>query len=156
MSQLELLITWSSFRAFHKFIAKQVEQRRITLQDTNDIQDQANTFFRHSDLRNSTRQAWTGHGHEFWIRFNISAVVRHLLASRASRHSEPNAFGTKVLVPTSLLIDAWRILLADYHDKVVAEILAFGWPINRAITSFLYIAKSPFSNPVQFPCARIH
>ena len=62
LSQLELLMTksisytWSSVRAFHKFIAKQVEQRRIMWQDTKDIQDQANTFFRHSDLRNSTRQ----------------------------------------------------------------------------------------------------
>lgn len=65
LSQLELLMTksisytWSSVRAFHKFIAKQVEQRRITWQDTKDIQDQANTFFRHSDLRNSTRQEAT-------------------------------------------------------------------------------------------------
>lgn len=62
LSQLELLMTksisytWSSIRAFHKFIAKQVEQRRIAWQDTKDIQDQANTFFRDSDLRNSTRQ----------------------------------------------------------------------------------------------------
>ena len=62
LSQLELLMTksisytWSSVRAFHKFIAKQVEQRRITWQDTKDIQDQANTFFRHSDLRHFTRQ----------------------------------------------------------------------------------------------------
>lgn len=80
-----------------------------------------------NDLDHSNVLTRTRHGHEFWTSFNISMVVRHLLASR---HPEPNAFGAKVLVPMSLLIDAWRILLADYHDNVVAEFLAFGWPIN--------------------------
>ena len=45
--------SWVSVRAFHKFIAKQVEQRPLDLQDFKSIQDQATTFFRHSDLRTS-------------------------------------------------------------------------------------------------------
>ena len=71
-------------------------------------------------------------------------MVRHLLASR---HPEPNAFGAKVFVPTSLLIDTWRILLADYHDNVVAEFLAFGWPINYTAPSL------PFSTSHNHPSA---
>lgn len=57
----ELLMTksisysWSSIGKFHKFIAKQVEQRRITWQGIKDIQDQAATFFRHWDLCNLAR-----------------------------------------------------------------------------------------------------
>ena len=60
MALLELLMikaisySWSSVRAFHKFFAKQVEQRRLEWHDTKSINDQAATFFRHSDLRSSS------------------------------------------------------------------------------------------------------
>ena len=37
--------SWSSVRAFHKFVAKQVEQRRLEWQDSKVINDQAATFF---------------------------------------------------------------------------------------------------------------
>lgn len=56
---LELLMikaisySWSSVRAFHKFVAKQVEQPRLEWHDTKAISDQAATFFCHSDLRSS-------------------------------------------------------------------------------------------------------
>ena len=59
LAHLELLLTkaisysWISVRGFHKFIAKQVEQHRLEWQDFKSIQDQATTFFRHSDLRNT-------------------------------------------------------------------------------------------------------
>ena len=60
LAHLELLMikaisySWSSVRAFHKFVAKQVEQRRLEWHDTKAINDQAATFFRHSDLRSSS------------------------------------------------------------------------------------------------------
>ena len=60
LAHLELLMikaisySWSSVRAFHKFVAKQVEQRRLEWQDSKAINDQAATFFRHSDLRSSS------------------------------------------------------------------------------------------------------
>ena len=44
--------------------------------------------------------------------------------------SQPNAFGAKVLVPTSLLLANWRTLLSNYHDKTVIDFLSYGWPIN--------------------------
>lgn len=44
--------SWVSICAFHKFIAKQVE-RHLDWQDLKSVQDQATTFFRHSELRNS-------------------------------------------------------------------------------------------------------
>ena len=59
--------------------------------------------------------------------FKISAVVRRLLASR---HQHPNAFGAKVLVPTSLLLSNWISLLSNYHDNIVIDFLSYGWPIN--------------------------
>lgn len=194
LAHLELLMiksisySWTSVRAFHKFVAKQVEQRRLEWQDSKAINDQAATFFRHSDLRSPAShievphqasttnsrssssttsptqpafkpstgpkacKAWNytgacdcdkqdsaicsehhrcrvckadhpmlhcpkrctpilaqwlsalpdsntfssssqnGQGHDS---FNISAVVRYLLASR---HAQPNAFGAKVIV----------------------------------------------------------
>ena len=46
--------SWSSVRAFHKFVAKQVEQRRLEWQDSKAINYQAATFFRHSDLRSAS------------------------------------------------------------------------------------------------------
>ena len=47
-----IIYSWVRVRAFHTFIAKQVEQRRLDWQDLKAIQDKATTFFRHSDLRN--------------------------------------------------------------------------------------------------------
>ena len=44
--------SWVSIQTFHKFIAQQVEQRRLGWQDLKSIQDQAMTFFHHSGLRN--------------------------------------------------------------------------------------------------------
>ena len=53
---------WVSVCAFHKFIAKQVEQRPLDWQDFKSIQDQATTFFRHSDLRTSRQCTAEGAG----------------------------------------------------------------------------------------------
>ena len=56
LAHLELLMikaisySWSSVLAFHKFVAKQVEQRHLEWQDSKAINDQAATFFRHLDL----------------------------------------------------------------------------------------------------------
>ena len=214
LAHLELLTikaisySWVSVPAFHKFIAKQLEQRRLDWQDFKSIQDQATTFFRHSDLRTSRQRtaedarlssntassgnhspavtpsitkacrAWNysgvcdcdqqdadaykehhgcrvckadhpmlhsakrrttipsqlqlfdnathsatsltrnGHGHES---FNTSAVLRHLIASR---HNQPNAFGAKLLVPSSLLLPNWRTLLSNYSDNIVVDFLS--------------------------------
>lgn len=65
-----------------------------------------------------------GNGHEH---FKNSAVVRHLIASRLQ---QPNAFGAKVLVSTSLLLSNWRTLLSNYHDNIVIDFLSYGWPVN--------------------------
>ena len=48
----------------------------------------------------------------------------------ASCHNQPNAFGVKLLVPTSLLLTNWRTLLSNYSDKIVVDFLPYGWPIN--------------------------
>ena len=46
--------SWSSVRAFHKFVAKQVEQRRLEWQDSKAINDQGATFFPPFDLRSAS------------------------------------------------------------------------------------------------------
>ena len=57
LCHLELLMikgisyTWSSVRLFHAHIAKQVELYRLEWSNTSEIRDRANTFFKHSDLR---------------------------------------------------------------------------------------------------------
>ena len=50
--------------------------------------------------------------------------------SLRAMHSQPNAFGAKVLVPTALLLSNWKILLSNYQDKMVIDFLSYGWPIN--------------------------
>ena len=54
-------------------------------------------------------------------------VVRHLIASR---HNQPNAFSTKLLVPTSLLLPNWRTLPSNYANNIVLDFLSYGWPID--------------------------
>ena len=60
LAHLELLMikaisySWSSVHAFHKFVSKQVEQQRLEWHDTKAINNQASTFFCHSDLRSSS------------------------------------------------------------------------------------------------------
>ena len=71
-----------------------------------------------------------GLGHET---FNTSAVTRHLIASR---HNQPNAFGAKLLVPTSLLLPNWKTLLSNYLDSIVVDFLSYGWPINYTAPTF--------------------
>ena len=56
-----------------------------------------------------------------------SAIIRHILASRSD---QPNAFGEKIPVPTALNVHMWDHLLRHYDDKIVAEFLKYGWPIN--------------------------
>ena len=55
--------------------------------------------------------------------FNISAVIRHILASPSD---SPNAFGSKIVVHTALKINMWKDLLLDYHDKITVEFLKYG------------------------------
>ena len=75
LAHLELLtikaISYSrvSVRAFHKFIAKQVEQRCLDWQDFKSIQDQATTFFCHSDLRTSRQRTAEG----AWLSSNTAS-----------------------------------------------------------------------------------
>lgn len=61
----------------------------------------------------------------------------------------------KVLVPTSLLLSNWRVLLSNYHDKMVTNFLSYGWPINytaptRPISSLHnHPSASQFASHVQ-------
>jgi len=60
LAHLELLMikaisySWSSVRAFHKFVAKQVEQRHLEWHNTKAINNQAATIFCHSDRQSSS------------------------------------------------------------------------------------------------------
>ena len=69
---------------------------------------------------------------------DTSAIIRHILASRSA---QPNAFGAKIPVPTALKVHMWAHLLRHYDDKIVAEFLKYGWPINYSSH------QSPLSTP---------
>ena len=75
---------------------------------------------------------------------NVSAVIRHILASRSD---SPNASGSKIPVYTALKINMWEDLLLDYHDKIVVEFLKHGWPINYSAS------QSPHSTMRNHPSA---
>lgn len=94
----------------------------------NDLQDtrsrtetSSNCFVRPTALNNDT-----------------PAIIRHILASRSD---QPNAFGEKIPVPTALKVHMWAHLLRHYDDKIVAEFLKYGWPINYSSH------QSPLSTP---------
>ena len=75
-------------------------------------------------------------------RSNVSAVIRHILASQSD---SPNAFGSKIPVYTALKINRWEDLLLDYHDKIVVEYLKYGWSINYCAS------QSPHSTMCNHP-----
>ena len=58
---------------------------------------------------------------------DTSAIICHILASRSA---QPNTFGAKIPVPTALKVHMSAHLLRHYDDKIVAEFLKYGWPIN--------------------------
>ena len=41
-----------------------------------------------------------------------------------------NYAGLRIPIQSPLKISAWRTRLHDYHDKIVADFLEFGWPVN--------------------------
>ena len=63
LNYLELLMlkassySWSSVRAFHSHIARQIELWRLEWTSSDEIRDKAVTFFKHSDLRSSQHNA---------------------------------------------------------------------------------------------------
>ena len=67
---------------------------------------------------------------------DTSAIIRHILASRSA---QPNAFGAKIPVPTALKVHMWAHLLRHYDDKIVAEFLKYGWPINYSSINRHYL-----------------
>lgn len=69
----------------------------------------------------------------------------------ASANSSPNAFGSRVPVPTSLNIAAWESYLGDYVDKVVVDFLAFGWPINYSSLSSPQSSDTNHGSALQYP-----
>ena len=70
---------------------------------------------------------------------DTSAIIRHILASRSA---QPNAFGTKIPLPTALKVHMWAHLLRHYDDKIVVEFLKNRWPINYSSH------QSPLSTPL--------
>ena len=63
---------------------------------------------------------------------SISAVIRHIIGSK---HTQPNAFDARIVVPSRLNLPAWQAGLTNYHDSEVALFLAHGWPVNYCLLS---------------------
>ena len=42
----------------------------------------------------------------------------------------PNHLGARIPIPSPLRMDAWRQLLANYHDEQVCDLLEFGFPVG--------------------------
>ena len=79
---------------------------------------------------------------------NVSAVIRHILASRSD---SPNAFGSKIPVYTALKINGWEDLLLGYHDKIVVEFLNYGWPINYCASQSPHFTMCNHPSALAFP-----
>ena len=79
---------------------------------------------------------------------NDSAVTRHILASRSD---SPNAFGSKLPVYTALKINRWEDLLLDYHDKILVDVLKYGWPINYRASQCPHSTMCNHPSALAFP-----
>lgn len=42
----------------------------------------------------------------------------------------PNYLGAKIRVPSCLNIQQWRVVLSDYHDRDLCDLLDYGWPVG--------------------------
>ena len=52
---------------------------------------------------------------------SISAAIRHIICGK---HTRPNAFGARIVVPSRLNLPAWQAGLTNYRDHDVALFLA--------------------------------
>lgn len=78
---------------------------------------------------------------------SISAVIRHVICSK---HTQPNAFGTRIVVPSCLNLPAWQACLTNYHDSDVVLFLARGWPGNNCLSSDPAFFDSNHSSAINF------
>lgn len=42
----------------------------------------------------------------------------------------PNYLGARIYVPSALNVEQWRVVLIDYHDRDLCDLLEFGWPVG--------------------------
>ena len=59
---------------------------------------------------------------------DVATCVKIYNAVRQSQI--PNYLGVKLPLPSGLLIPEWRRRLVGYHDELLCDYLAYGWPIN--------------------------
>jgi len=78
---------------------------------------------------------------------SISAVIRHIIYNK---HTQPNAFGARIVVPSRLNLPAWQAGLTDYHDSEVALFLTHGWPVNYCLSSDPIPVDTNHSSAVNF------
>ena len=78
---------------------------------------------------------------------SISAVIRHIICSK---HTRPNAFGTRIVVPSSLNLPAWQAGLTNYHYSNITLLLAYGWPANYCSSSDPAPFNSNHSSAINF------
>lgn len=72
------------------------------------------------------------------------------LYNNIKRCGLPNFLGAKIPICSALNLNAWRLKLAQYHDKEICTFLEFGWPVGyHSITP-------PSSAEVNHPSATCH
>ena len=64
-----------------------------------------------------------------------------------------NAFGACIPVPSKLNLPLWKSALDNYSDRIVADFLVFGWPINYRSDAFPAPSSSNHSSADRFPDA---
>ena len=85
--------------------------------------------------------------HNLSASHSISAVIRLIICRK---HTRPNAFGARIVVPSRLNLPAWQAGLINYHDPDVAVFLAHGWPVNYCSSSDPELSDSNHSSAVNF------
>ena len=121
--------SWVSVCAFHKFITKQAEQRRLDSQDFKSIQYQATTLLRHSDLQSSRQRTAEGAR----LSSNTASSGNH---SQAVTPSFPRLVELEIMSAFATVISKMLMLIRNIIDAECARLIILCYTVLNVICQF--------------------
>ena len=112
-------------------------------------------------FRDNTRQVSSRlsgqHSSEFTFSPCLSSIIARDFSMFLDLHrvvavtEQPNYQLARVPVPSVLNIALWRVLLQEYHDRIICDFLEFGWPIGYASHTLPFFDLRTHRGALQFP-----
>ena len=70
----------------------------------------------------------------------------------AKKYGVPNFWGARIPVKSQLNVSAWEIMLEDYWDQQLIELIHHGFPLDFNRKSVLISDMRNHASALQFPC----